>query len=56
MMVPYNGIPSGRISSIEVVGFPKGANANVLFGTEPKDPISGSLQLRGYPCDIKKAG
>jgi len=54
MMVPYNGIPSGRISSIEVVGFPKGANANVLFNTEPMDPISGSLQLRVYPCNIKK--
>lgn len=56
MRLPRNGIPSGRISSIEVVGFPKGANANVLFNTEPMDPISGSLQLRVYPCNIKKAG
>ena len=34
----------------------KGANINLLFDTEEKDPISGSLQLKGYPCSVKKAG
>jgi len=32
-----------------------GANLNLLFHTEETDPISGSLPLKGYPCNIRKA-
>jgi anaerobic selenocysteine-containing dehydrogenase len=31
-----------------------GANANLLYKTEEIDPISGSLPLKGYPCNIRK--
>jgi anaerobic selenocysteine-containing dehydrogenase len=31
-----------------------GANVNLLHITEEKDPISGSLPLKGYPCRIRK--
>ena len=31
-----------------------GANANLLYGTEEIDLISGSLPLKGYPCNIRK--
>jgi anaerobic selenocysteine-containing dehydrogenase len=33
----------------------EGANANRLFTAEEKDPISGSLPLKSYPCNVKKA-
>jgi len=32
----------------------KGANINLLFDAEFKDPISGSLHMKGYPCAVKK--
>jgi anaerobic selenocysteine-containing dehydrogenase len=31
-----------------------GANVNLLYRTEEIDPISGSLPLKGYPCNIRK--
>jgi anaerobic selenocysteine-containing dehydrogenase len=31
-----------------------GANINLLFSDEFLDPISGSLPLKGFPCNIKK--
>lgn len=30
----------------------EGANINLLFDTNEKDPISGSLPLKGYPCNV----
>jgi anaerobic selenocysteine-containing dehydrogenase len=32
----------------------KGANLNLLYVTEEKDPISGSLPLKGHPCNVRK--
>jgi anaerobic selenocysteine-containing dehydrogenase len=32
----------------------EGANVNFLFSAEEKDPISGSLPHKGYPCSVKK--
>ena len=34
---------------------PEGANVNLLYVSEEKDPISGSVPIKGYPCNIKKA-
>jgi anaerobic selenocysteine-containing dehydrogenase len=34
---------------------PEGANVNLLYRTEGKDPISGSLFLKGHPCKVVKA-
>ena len=34
---------------------PEGANLNLLYEYSKIDPISGSLPLKGYPCNIKKA-
>ncbi len=31
-----------------------GANVNLLYKTEAIDPISGSLPLKGHPCNIRK--
>ena len=31
-----------------------GANVNLLYNTEYKDVISGSLPIKGYPCNVKK--
>jgi anaerobic selenocysteine-containing dehydrogenase len=33
----------------------EGANSNLLYGSSVIDSISGSLPLKGYPCNIKKA-
>jgi len=33
---------------------PEGANVNLLYTTEEKDPISGSLPIKGHPCNIRK--
>ena len=33
----------------------EGANVNLLYNTDGVDPISGSLQLKGHPCNIRKA-
>jgi len=33
---------------------PEGANANLLYSTEEIDPISGSFQIKGYPCNVRK--
>lgn len=32
----------------------KGANVNLLYSTEEMDPISGSLPLKGHPCNVRK--
>jgi len=34
---------------------PEGANVNLLYAAEEKDPISGSLPIKGFPCNIKRA-
>jgi anaerobic selenocysteine-containing dehydrogenase len=33
---------------------PEGANVNLLYSAEEIDPISGSLLIKGYPCNVKK--
>ena len=33
----------------------KGANVNLLYRTDKIDPISGSLPIKGHPCNIRKA-
>jgi len=33
----------------------KGANLNLIYSTGEIDPISGSLPLKGYPCNVRKA-
>lgn len=33
---------------------PEGANVNLLYGTDEIDPLSGSLPLKGYPCNVRK--
>ena len=32
-----------------------GANANLLYPTEEIDPISGSVPIKGYPCNVRRA-
>jgi hypothetical protein len=32
-----------------------GANVNLLYQTDKIDPISGSLPIEGYPCNVRKA-
>ncbi|UCE34963.1 MAG: molybdopterin-dependent oxidoreductase, partial [Deltaproteobacteria bacterium] len=32
-----------------------GANVNLLYQTDKIDPISGSLPIKGYPCNVRKA-
>jgi anaerobic selenocysteine-containing dehydrogenase len=34
---------------------PKGANVSLLHNTEEIDIISGSLALKGYPCNVRRA-
>ena len=34
---------------------PKGANVSLLYTTEEIDPLSGSLALKGYPCNVRRA-
>lgn len=34
---------------------PGGANVNLLYSTDIIDPISGSLPIKGYPCNVRKA-
>jgi anaerobic selenocysteine-containing dehydrogenase len=34
----------------------RGANVNLLYRTEKIDPISGSLPIKGHPCNVRKAG
>jgi len=33
---------------------PEGANVNLLYSSENIDPISGSIQLKGYPCNVRR--
>ncbi len=33
----------------------KGANVTLLYSTENMDPISGSLLIKGHPCNVRKA-
>jgi anaerobic selenocysteine-containing dehydrogenase len=33
---------------------PNGRNINLLYSTKAWDPVTGSYQLRGYPCAIRK--
>jgi anaerobic selenocysteine-containing dehydrogenase len=33
----------------------EGANVNLLYQTDKIDPISGSLPIKGYPCNVRKA-
>ncbi len=32
----------------------EGANVNLLYKAEHTDPISGSIHLRGFPCNVRK--
>ena len=32
----------------------EGANMSLLYSSEERDPISGCLPIKGYPCNIKK--
>jgi anaerobic selenocysteine-containing dehydrogenase len=32
----------------------EGANVNLLYGTDKIDPISGSLPIKGYPCNVRR--
>ena len=32
----------------------EGANVNLLYQTDKIDPISGSLPIKGYPCNVRK--
>jgi anaerobic selenocysteine-containing dehydrogenase len=45
-------------SALEIAGYDpyssKGSNINLLFNTKEKDPISGSLHIKGHPCAVKK--
>jgi len=34
---------------------PDGANLNLLFGHGALDPVSGSVPLRSYVCDVRRA-
>jgi anaerobic selenocysteine-containing dehydrogenase len=34
---------------------PEGANLNLLFGRAALDPVSGSVPLRSYVCDVRRA-
>jgi anaerobic selenocysteine-containing dehydrogenase len=47
-----------RCSELNLPGYDpyaaEGANINLLFDTEERDPISGSLCLKGYPCNVRK--
>ncbi|MCG8552457.1 MAG: molybdopterin-dependent oxidoreductase [Desulfobacterales bacterium] len=31
-----------------------GPNVNLVYGTDVADPVSGSVHMRGYPCNIKR--
>ncbi|MBW2609988.1 MAG: molybdopterin-dependent oxidoreductase [Deltaproteobacteria bacterium] len=33
---------------------PDGANENMLHGYEESDPVSGCLQMKGFPCKVRK--
>ena len=33
----------------------EGANVNLLYQTDKIDPVSGSLPIKGYPCNVRKA-
>lgn len=33
---------------------PEGANVNLLYTSEERDPISGSLHIKGYPCNVRR--
>lgn len=61
--VPYNVICTQHgwwqgCPELNLPGFdpysPEGANVNLLYTTEEKDPISGCLPIKGYPCNIRK--
>jgi anaerobic selenocysteine-containing dehydrogenase len=48
-----------RCGELELAGYdpesPSGANANLLYDSTILDPVSGSVQLKGVPCRIRKA-
>ncbi len=44
------GLPGHDIYS------PKGPNVNLLYKNDFTDPISGSVHIRGFPCNIRKKG
>jgi len=33
---------------------PEGANTNLLYSADVCDPISGSIPIKGYPCNVRK--
>ncbi|KIX14466.1 molybdopterin-containing oxidoreductase family protein [Dethiosulfatarculus sandiegensis] len=45
---PELGLPGHDIYSA------KGANVNLLYKSDYLDPISGSIHMRGFPCNITK--
>lgn len=45
---PELGLPGHDVYS------PDGANVNLLYKTDFVDPVSGSVHMRGYPCNIKR--
>jgi anaerobic selenocysteine-containing dehydrogenase len=62
-VVPYNVVSTQHgwwqeCQDLDLPGFDPyskdGANVNLLHGTEEIDVISGSLPLKGYPCNIRK--
>lgn len=32
----------------------KGSNVNLIYTDSVSDPVSGSIQMRGFPCNVKK--
>ena len=45
---PELGLPGYNVYS------PEGANVNLLYKADFVDPISGSIHLRGFPCNVVK--
>jgi len=61
--VPYNVVCTQNgwwqeCQELNLPGFdpysPDGANVNLLYSTEEIDPISGSVPIKGYPCNVRK--
>jgi len=62
--IPYNVVCTQHgwwqaCPELNLPGFdpysPEGANANLLYDIEELDPISGSVHIKGYPCNVRKA-
>ena len=61
--IPYNvvctqhgwwqGCPELNLPSFDPYSS-AGANVNLLYDTNEIDPISGSVPIKGYPCNVRK--